>query len=361
MLALLVCALAVSPREQLDVLLERYDPLPIAVRNDPRESRAAFQPFLKLARENPHDSVAVDAMNWVITHAEIISSVDEAMDLLAKNHVASERLLPIIQRLDQFIDTTPASLGLLRAVFHTNMHHKTRAWACLVLGRSIAKSKNLIQCQRGQLELTLHAHPQLKTLPRTVPEGKTDAALAAMVKEAADLFETVIGEFPDFPDLANTARKELFELRHLAIGCAAPEIEGQDVDGKPFKLSDYRGKVVLLDFWSLSCGACVAEFPRLRLLVKRCERQPFVLLGINSGDKNSMLLSLRQRAEINWRFWCDGEDDVGPIVQRWNVWNLPTLYVIDRQGVIRYKDVRIDNVPAAVEILSKKAEPNPGL
>jgi peroxiredoxin len=41
----------------------------------------------------------------------------------------------------------------------------------------------------------------------------------------------------------------LFELRQLAIGKQAPEIEGQDQDGERFKLSDYRGKVVLLDFW----------------------------------------------------------------------------------------------------------------
>ena len=45
------------------------------------------------------------------------------------------------------------------------------------------------------------------------------------------------------------AKRELFELRNLVIGKAAPDIEGEDIDGKKFKLSDYRGKVVLLDFW----------------------------------------------------------------------------------------------------------------
>ena len=46
------------------------------------------------------------------------------------------------------------------------------------------------------------------------------------------------------------ARSELFDLRSLSVGKAAPEIQGTDQDGKPFKLSDYKGKVVLLDFWS---------------------------------------------------------------------------------------------------------------
>jgi peroxiredoxin len=45
------------------------------------------------------------------------------------------------------------------------------------------------------------------------------------------------------------AKRELYEMRHLAVGKEAPEVEGEDADGKKFKLGDYRGKVVLLDFW----------------------------------------------------------------------------------------------------------------
>jgi cytochrome oxidase Cu insertion factor (SCO1/SenC/PrrC family) len=50
--------------------------------------------------------------------------------------------------------------------------------------------------------------------------------------------------------VAERAEAELFEIRHLAVGKEAPEIEGEDQDGRRFKLSDYRGKVVLIDFWS---------------------------------------------------------------------------------------------------------------
>ena len=49
--------------------------------------------------------------------------------------------------------------------------------------------------------------------------------------------------------LAEAAERELFEIRNLAIGKVAPEIEGEDIDGVDFKLSDYRGKVVVIDFW----------------------------------------------------------------------------------------------------------------
>jgi peroxiredoxin len=49
--------------------------------------------------------------------------------------------------------------------------------------------------------------------------------------------------------IADKAAGELFEIRNLAIGKTAPDIVGDDLDGKPLKLSDYRGKVVVLDFW----------------------------------------------------------------------------------------------------------------
>ena len=53
-----------------------------------------------------------------------------------------------------------------------------------------------------------------------------------------------------FGTVADKAKSELFEIRFLAIGKTAPDIEGEDQDGKKFRLSDYKGKVVLLDFWS---------------------------------------------------------------------------------------------------------------
>jgi hypothetical protein len=73
-------------------------------------------------------------------------------------------------------------------------------------------------------------------------------------KESEELFERVTKKYADVKTpfggtIGDQAKSELFELRHLSIGMQAPEIEGEDADSKKFKLSDYRGKVVLLDFW----------------------------------------------------------------------------------------------------------------
>ena len=68
-----------------------------------------------------------------------------------------------------------------------------------------------------------------------------------VLEQAAQKYGDV--KLPDGDVVAERAKAELFGIRNLIVGKEAPDIEGEDQDGKRFKLSDYRGKVVLLDFW----------------------------------------------------------------------------------------------------------------
>ena len=75
------------------------------------------------------------------------------------------------------------------------------------------------------------------------------------IKEAEAVLTDAVEKYGDVTlsggdQAAKRASAELFEIRNLSVGKEAPDIEGLDQDGKAFKLSDYRGKVVLLDFWS---------------------------------------------------------------------------------------------------------------
>jgi hypothetical protein len=98
-------------------------------------------------------------------------------------------------------------------------------------------------------------------------------------------------------------------------------------------------------------------YPHERSLVKRLEGKPFAILGINSDKKRDELKKNLEQEHITWRSWWDGGSTEGPIATRWNVTGWPTIYVLDGQGVIRYKNVRGPEMDTAVDSLLKTGTP----
>jgi peroxiredoxin len=146
----------------------------------------------------------------------------------------------------------------------------------------------------------------------------------------------------------------------VPIGQVAPDIEGEDVDGVRFKLSDYRGKVVALVFWGTWCPPCCAQLPHEQALVARLQGQPFALLSVN-GDRvtesaeRDQLKRFLAKHHVTWRQWCDGGPG-GPIAQQYQVTNFPTVYVMDGGGVVRYRDVRGPDLDRAVDELLRETQ-----
>jgi thiol-disulfide isomerase/thioredoxin len=125
------------------------------------------------------------------------------------------------------------------------------------------------------------------------------------------------------------------ELRVAAIqyrpwNKRAPEAAGT-IDGKQFKLSEHRGKVVVLKFGATWCGPCRAMLPHQKELVKRLAGEPFVLLDVDT-DKNSDLAS------------------------RWNIRTIPAIFVIDPEGMIRTTNLYDKDLDRKVDMLLKEAK-----
>jgi peroxiredoxin len=162
--------------------------------------------------------------------------------------------------------------------------------------------------------------------------------------------------FPAYPQdkttLLKRARAWLDTQAEVAIGKPAPEIEGKDIDGKTFKLSDYRGKVVALVCWASWCPPCMEQIPSERALVKKLEGRPFALLGVNCDYTPAAARKAMAREEINWPNWYDGDPREGKIAERYHVvQGIPAVYVLDAQGIIRDKDVRGEALEKAVRTL----------
>jgi hypothetical protein len=97
-------------------------------------------------------------------------------------------------------------------------------------------------------------------------------------------------------------------------------------------------------------------YPHERSLVKKFADNPFVLLGVNSDSDRDDLKPVLAKEEITWRSWWDGGSTNGPIATKWNVSGWPTIYLIDAEGIIRHKNVRGNELDAALAALVAEAE-----
>jgi hypothetical protein len=224
----LMAAPASSARAEYQNLLKEFD-------NAEEEARKAYQAaktdaerqkasekfpnrerfaerFLALVEKNPDSPVAVDSLIWAATQANHNAVGQKALDRLARDHAQSDKLGPLC---DQLVYTpSDAARRFLQRVIEKNPNRDVQGKAHFALANQ-SRANAPSEAER-LLTLVRDKYGNVKYGNRT---------------------------------LAEAAKAELYELQHLGIGRAAPEIKGADVDGRKFNLSDYRGKVVVLDFW----------------------------------------------------------------------------------------------------------------
>jgi thiol-disulfide isomerase/thioredoxin len=140
-------------------------------------------------------------------------------------------------------------------------------------------------------------------------------------------------------------------LRGPVEGVKAPATAGKDAQGQPLTLNTYQGKVVLLSFWHSHCPPCRQFFKHEGELVVRFAGRSFALVGVNSDQSPDEMAKCQQGAGHHWPSFFDGLD--GPIAAAWKVDRYPTLFLIDQQGVVRWRHV---GLPAEGEIEAKIEE-----
>jgi thiol-disulfide isomerase/thioredoxin len=255
--------------------------------------------FLAYAEKNPKAPDAYDALFQTLRLSGGPMGKSglwgKAMAALQKDQVKNENMAKLVPLLGGSKDE--ATIKLLKAIVEQNPNPKTQAHAC----KALAKSPN-----------------------------KDDAD-----KYAKLLKDKYADVFPD-----------------LSVGKKAPEVVSQDLSGKKVKLSDYKGKVVVLDIWATWCGPCRAMIPHERELVKRLKDKPFALISISADEKKETLTKFLGETPMPWTHWWNGSD--GGILADWEVQFFPTIYVLDAKGVIRYKGVRGKQMDEAVETLLKE-------
>jgi S1-C subfamily serine protease/thiol-disulfide isomerase/thioredoxin len=318
------------------------DPVVGALRDDFSQEYAVFQEALYAAQTEAEQAKVLEEQQPVLDYAQKfielsdklqgsgrIQALVQACSLLKRSSDPKhlKQLAEIAVKLrkeflhDPWIAEASLALGgvalaevveLQQSIFRENASREAKGVACFALATNV----NALNAYRRSLLLAA--------------EGDAQPEYIALLSRAADEFGDVRVRGQRLKKVVEPLLKESAFLP----GMPAPEIEGVDFDGVPMKLSEHRGKVVVLDFWADWCPYCRQMYPENKKLVEKYAGQPFVLLGVNCDAGKRGATAVRSQA-MTWRSFVDGDD--GSINEAWGITGFPTLFVIDQRGRITHQ------------------------
>ena len=136
-------------------------------------------------------------------------------------------------------------------------------------------------------------------------------------------------------------RAELARQKKTAVGQPAYDFSLQDVEGRTYHLSDYRGRYVLVEFSASWCGWCKKEIPYLRQVYEQHkDNKDFAMLTVNLDDKREKWVEDVKHYDLPWPVVSDLKGFDGEVTEAYNVHGIPAIFLIDPQGRIVEKNLR---------------------
>jgi peroxiredoxin len=174
---------------------------------------------------------------------------------------------------------------------------------------------------------------QPPSLPQDAPPpGRRRWIVAAMGALAVALFTVPLlrGPGSDAPAPATSASGSAGTCA-ASKGKANLDFTLKDVNGADVRLSDYKGKVILLNFWATWCGPCRVEMPEFESLYNQHKDEGFTILAINNAETAAQIQGFRQELGLNFPMLMD---ESGEIQRLYNIDGYPRTFLLDRNGII---------------------------
>jgi peroxiredoxin len=156
---------------------------------------------------------------------------------------------------------------------------------------------------------------------------------------------------PKLVATATAALSDLPSMRQLSAGNEPIPFNVKDINGKSLTLADYKGKVVLLDFWATWCMPCKVEMPNVLRIHEKFNKKGFEIIGISLDSDRAALDRYIKAQNMTWPQYFDGRGWQNGVAEIYKVRSIPATYLIDKQGKIRYRSLRGAELERAVERL----------
>jgi thiol-disulfide isomerase/thioredoxin len=132
------------------------------------------------------------------------------------------------------------------------------------------------------------------------------------------------------------------------------DIKFTAIDGREVDLSAMKGKVVLVDFWAVWCGPCVAEIPKVKAAYEELQPEGFEIVGISFDQDKAKLESFVKDKGMKWPQFFDGKGWKNDFGVKYGINSIPTMWLVDKQGNLREMNARQDLVGKVERLLAEK-------
>jgi thiol-disulfide isomerase/thioredoxin len=209
-----------------------------------------------------------------------------------------------------------------------------------------------------EMQKIAKANPKEDSVAMTL--GKM-AEMGPASKAITDRAETIIAT--DLTgEMATQMAAQIKGQRKMKDAVGKPvELAGTTVDGSKFTTKDWKGKVILVDFWATWCGPCIQELPRVKKIYLDQHAKGLEILGVScDSDAAELKGFLDKNKDMPWPQLFDKEQNPklewSPLAKEWGINAIPTMFLIDRKGVLRSVDAREDFETEIPKLLAEKAE-----
>jgi thiol-disulfide isomerase/thioredoxin len=345
----------------------------------PSQAAPQTRPATRPAGEPAKEPAEVRSMEQVVgdlnvAAREVNQSVSGVAVLFdpAKRKEAAPKALPVMKRMSGLIDEVvavepraaeqmrlvklelEAMMALLGDPDAASSIRKTavsvdpdeaargKAWQIALNWAAVGKNVNAqekLATELGRLARSNHRVDMIAQVAELLSSNAASPALTQQLEEI--IIKDLDGELAERMKVEVEQRRKLRQLIDRPI-----VVRGARLDGGEFTSADWKGKVVLVDFWATWCAPCVAEMPRLKKLYAKHHDQGFEIVGV-SWDENveSLKEYLSSQDGMPWPQLFDSNNPgVHAVAKQFGVATLPTMFLIDKKGKVRHVKAQQENL-----------------